>query len=545
MNERFVAETPGVGGVPSPRMTSSCVPRERGVRAPRLHRKAYGALGSTRSTSEFEVERAVPAHWARRGRVWVSYVLRRRSACAERPLHLGVGRLFLALILSIATPLLRADHVEKDGKIHVTYWEKWVSFEGIAMQATIDAFNRSQDKIVVDYYPTSQVDRKVLVATAGGDPPDVAGLWVQNIATFADANALMPLDEFIRADGMTQQQWLERYYPAFAHICTYRGQVFAGISTPAVIALHWNKTLFRAAGLDPERPPRTVVELNEYARRLTKRDPQTGRLVQMGFLPQEPGWWPWIFARWFGGELFDGKDITVGTDPRVFAAMKWVATFTEENGRDDVRTFASGFAGQASTAQSAFMNGKIAMTFQGVWFDNYIRQYKPGLEYGIGPWPEAVPGVKDFAMAEADVLTIPRGAKNPRAAWEFIKFANSHNPQARTREELTGIELTCFLQAKTSPLRAWSPFFTTHHPHPHIGIFRELSASPNAVSVPQIGLWQEYNREFMAVFEQTRQLLSPPEEALAYCQKRMSESWARYQKSLIRHGQVAAKEEEP
>ena len=23
-------------------------------------------------------------------------------------------------------------------------------------------------------------------------------------------------------------------------------------------------------------------------------------------LPQEPGWWPWIFADWFGGELFDG-----------------------------------------------------------------------------------------------------------------------------------------------------------------------------------------------------------------------------------------------
>jgi len=448
----------------------------------------------------------------------------------------------LAALTSFGVSAARADHVGEDGKIHVIYWEKWVSFEGVAMQATIDAFNASQDKIVVDYYPTSQVDRKVLVATAGGDPPDVAGLWVQNIATFADANALMPLDDFIRADGFTTEQWLERYYPAFAHICSYRGHVFAGISTPAVIALHWNKAMFRAAGLDPERPPRTLAELNEFSRRLTKRDPQTGRITQMGFLPQEPGWWPWIFVYWFGGSLFDGRSITASTDPHNLEAMKWVARFAEENGADDVRTFFSGFAGQASTPQSAFMNGKIAITFQGVWFDNYIRQYKPGLEYGVAPWPEIVPGVKDFAMAEADVLTIPRGARNPQAAWAFIKYANSHNPNAHSREELTGIELTCFLQAKSSPLRSWSPYFEEHHPHPYIAMFRALSASPHAVSVPQIGLWQEYNREFMSVFEETRNLTSTPADALAYCQKRISESWTRYQKSLVRHGQIAAKE---
>ncbi|ATC63842.1 hypothetical protein CMV30_07720 [Nibricoccus aquaticus] len=436
-------------------------------------------------------------------------------------------------------PAARADVVGKDGKIHVTYWEKWVSFEGVAMQATVDAFNRSQDKVVVEYFPTSQVDRKVLVAAAGGDPPDVAGLWVQNIASFADAGALMPLDEFIREDGMTSDAWLARYYPPFAHICAYRGQVFAGISTPAMIALHWNKTLFREAGLDPERPPRTVEELDDFARKLTKRDAQTGRITQLGFLPQEPGWWPWIFARWFGGELFDGESITVGTDARNLAAMRWVARYTEENGRDEVRTFASGFGGQALNAQSAFMNGKIAMVFQGVWFDNYIRQYKPGLDYGVGPWPEAVAGVKDFAMAEADVLVIPRGAKNPRAAWEFIKFANTSNAAAKTREDLTGIELTCFLQAKSSPLREWSPFFEKRHPHPFIGIFRELSASPHAVSVPQVGLWQEYNREFMAVFEQTRTLMAKPEAALAECQARVSASWERYKRSLERQRRAA------
>jgi len=443
------------------------------------------------------------------------------------------------LLLTAAVSHARADVVGRDGKIHVTYWEKWVSFEGVAMQTVIDAFNASQDRIVVDYFPVSQIDHKTLIATAGGDPPDVAGLWVQNIATFADAEALWPLDEFIQSDGMTTEAWLARYYPIFAKICSYRGHVYAGISTPAVIAFNWNRTLFREAGLDPDRPPRNLAELEEFSRKLTKRNPKTGALTQVGFLPQEPGWWPWIFADWFGGELFDGHAITCGTDPHVLAMMKWVAGVSKTYGADDLQTFASGFSGQLLSAQSSFMNGKVAMVFAGVWMDNYIHQYKPGLDYAAGPWPEAAPGITDFAMAESDVLTIPRGAKNPHAAWEFIKYANTANLHAQSREQLQGIELTCFLQDKTSPLREWSPYFTQHHPHPFIKVFRALSASPHAVCVPQMGIWQEYHREFTAAFEDVRLLHKTPEQALQYCQARMSASWSQYLLSLERHHQIS------
>ena len=139
-------------------------------------------------------------------------------------------------------------------------------------------------------------------------------------------------------------------------------------------------------------------------------------------------------------------------------------------------------------------------------------------------------------------MTIPRGAKNPHAAWEFIKYANSANLQAKSREELQGIEVTCYLQAKTSPLREWSPFFTQHHPNPYINVFRSLSASPHAECVPQMGIWQEYHREFTAAFEDVRLLHKTPAEALAYCQSRMADSWKHYLVSLERHHQVSPME---
>jgi multiple sugar transport system substrate-binding protein len=404
------------------------------------------------------------------------------------------------------------------------------------MRQVVERFNRSQDRIVVEYFATSSINRKTLIATAGGDPPDVAGLWAQTVAQFADAQALTPLDELIEADGWTVQEWLDRFEPVFARISTHSGRVYAGISSPAVIAFHWNKTLFRAAGLDPERPPRTVEELDEYSRRLTRRDPRTGDLLQVGFLPQDPGWWPWVFYAWFGGSIFDGRDITIGTDPRNFVAADWIASYTRDLGNADLQKFASGF-GLPGSPDAAFMTGKVAMILQGVWYHNYIRQYRPGLDYGVGRWPAAAPGLEDFCLAEADTLVIPRGARNPKAAWEFIKYVNSHNPDARSFEELEGNELLNYLLQKNSPLRSWSPYFAEQHPHPYIGVFRELSQSPHATPVPDIGMYNLIENELRFVFEQIRLLILEPNVALESVHRRLSTAWDRYRLSLERHGQ--------
>jgi len=99
----------------------------------------------------------------------------------------------------------------------------------------------------------SSVDRKTMVAAAGGDPPDVAGLWLNNVYSYADRDALTPLDDFIQRDGQTSEQWLSRYIPVYADMCSYRGKIWGAISTPAVTGLHWNKRMFVEAGLDPDR----------------------------------------------------------------------------------------------------------------------------------------------------------------------------------------------------------------------------------------------------------------------------------------------------
>jgi multiple sugar transport system substrate-binding protein len=452
-------------------------------------------------------------------------------------LRLG-GMLGLALVGASGAC---APGAERDGKVHVVYWEKWTGAEASAMAATVDAFNASQDRIFVEFLSVSGIERKAILATAGGDPPDITGLWVQNVASWADANALTPLDELMAQAGESVEEFLARYEPSYADAMQYDGHVYAVYATPASLALHWNKRAFREAGLDPERPPATIAELYEFSKRLTRRDPATNELTQVGFLPEDPGWWPWAFPDYFGGGLLGpGGEITYDSVAANVESMRWVQSYTELYGVEDLRRFASGF-GMFGSPQFPFFAGRTAMVFQGVWLNNYMRQYAPHLEYGVAAWPAVHPGEAPFTLVEGDMLMVPRGAKHAREAWEFLKYVNSNNPDAQSFEELRGIERTCFLQEKNSPLRVWSPFFAEHHPHPFIGVFRELARSPRAYHAPLMGIFQEYRREINIAFDKVRLGQSAPEPAMAFAQARVAESWREHQQGLARQADRAGK----
>ena len=56
-----------------------------------------------------------------------------------------------------------------------------------------------EEGIWVDFVSMSQIDRKTLISTAAGVPPDVAGLWDTQVLQFASMNALEPLDRLCPA----------------------------------------------------------------------------------------------------------------------------------------------------------------------------------------------------------------------------------------------------------------------------------------------------------------------------------------------------------
>jgi ABC-type sugar transport system permease subunit/ABC-type glycerol-3-phosphate transport system substrate-binding protein len=404
----------------------------------------------------------------------------------------------------------RAESASAAARVHVTYWEKWTGFEREAMRVLVDDFNRSQQRIFVDYMAVSAVSKKTLVATAGGNPPDLAGVVAQEVFNFADKQALTPLDDFARGTNVSA----ERYLPAYWDMGEYEGRLYGVVSVPAVNALHWNKRLFRAAGLDPERPPKTIAELDRFAKRLTRVE--DGRIVQAGFLPSDPTWWAFFWPYFFHGRLWDGGARITLTEAENVRAFTWVQSYAKEHGVLALQNLSATF-GNVASAQDPFLSEKLAMVLQGVWLANYAEVLAPKLEWGAAPFPSVNADDPPVSFVDADMLVIPRGAAHPREAFEFIRFLSE---QANT-------EKLCLLQRKNSPLREVSSSFFEQHKNPYIRMFQALPSSPGARAPLKMGVWTEYRTELHATFQKVWLQQASPEEALAETNARMQLAWDR------------------
>ncbi|MCO5297022.1 MAG: ABC transporter substrate-binding protein [Fimbriimonadaceae bacterium] len=392
-------------------------------------------------------------------------------------------------------------------RVVVTYWEKWTGFEGDAMRAVVDEFNRSQNRIFVKMLSVAGIEDKTLFATAGGNPPDVAGLYGPNVAWYVDDGAILPLDDYCRKFGIKE----EDYIPIYWDICSIRGGLYALPTTPASTALHYNKRLFRQAGLDPEKPPETIEQMDAMAEKLTKRD-ASGRVVQSGFLPAEPGWWNWGWGFVFGGKLWDGKDKITANSPENVRAFEWVQGYSKRYGASDLQSFRSGF-GNFASPQNAFLAEKVAMELQGVWMFNFISQFAPKLEWAAVPFPHPAdrPDLSGLTFADLDILVIPRGAKHPDEAFEFIRYVQSQK----------AMEMLCLGQRKHSPLRKVSDHFWQTSKNPNIRLFAELPGKVAVVSPPKLAIWPEYSAELNAAFDEIALMRKTPKEALDYVQVRV------------------------
>ena len=392
------------------------------------------------------------------------------------------------LVLTLGAGCSRRPDSRMEGRVVVEYWEKWTDFERAAMAARVDEFNNSQDRIFVRFLSVSRVDQKMMLATAGGVPPDIAGLWDLNLPSFSENNALLPLDRLAREAGLRE----EDYNPVFWKLCRYRGHLWALPSTPSVVALHWNKRMFREAGLDPERPPRTLAELESFNEKLTRKHPD-GSLAQIGHMPQEPGWWLPDFPSWFGGASWDGGGRLLLEAASGRAFFNWLESYPARFGGPELFRLRGAF-GNFASPDNPFFNGKVAMILQGVWMDNFIRKYAPaGFTYGVAPFPETDEHPQaPLTIAQTDILVIPAGARHPREAMEFIAFLQKQK----------NMETLCMEQRKLSPLARVSEEFLRNHPHPYLREFQELAQSPRAQPTLCLPTMKEYTNDMLVYANQ-------------------------------------------
>jgi multiple sugar transport system substrate-binding protein len=310
-------------------------------------------------------------------------------------------------------------------------------------QELVTEFNQRNPKVQVriEKVPGTETDAaKLMTAVRSGAGPDVYLLDRFTVAQRAASGLLKELGPYLKKEGKD----LSPDYLDFAwKEVVYANKVFGLPIGTDTRALFYNKKMLRDAGIDlaefdPVKGPMSPERFKEIASKLNKTD-ASGAYTQLGFVPWlEQGWgYSWGYA--FGGKFYDpAQNKVTPTNPGVVAGYQFLYDWAKDLGPEKARTFVDTYwqwpsVGTLPEEQDPFLTGKVAMVLTGQWELPRIKKHAPDLEYSVTFIP-APNGLKS-SWSGGWSLVIPQGAKNPDAAYQFIRFVTD----AHGQEELAKV----------------------------------------------------------------------------------------------------------
>ena len=398
--------------------------------------------------------------------------------------------LFITIILLLTLPFAA------QAKETIVFWYGASQDERVAYEKMIADFERANPDIKVNamLVPMGYIERKLILSVAGGVPPDVVRFYAHLGGEMMSRGGLEPLDDLIKRDKYD----LADFYKVGLEQNTYAGKLYGIPWVLSPNALFYNKTLFKKAGLDPNRPPQTWAELEKYAMKLTKRD-SNGRIQSIGYAdflynPNNFALYLWQS----NGNLLsnDGKK-AIFNSPDGVAALTWMKSFLdrEAGGVKPLQTFTANFKG---ATQDPFGQGVVAMRVDSPFRIPDLKKYFPNLDFGVAGIP-----YKDKPAIEVvgNSLVIPKDSKHREAAWKFIKFAAS-------RTQLTEI---CKVAGRI-PARESVAHRPEFYSDPITRAF--IDQIPYGRTVPIVPGWQEVSDSLARNIERALKGQAPPKAAL-------------------------------
>ena len=199
----------------------------------------------------------------------------------------------------------------------------------------------------------SALNDEAMRAVMSGNGPDVIPVDNPNTAMFASRNTLLDLTPYLAKSKVID---VKQIFPGPLKNATWNGKVYAIPRGANTLALYYNEDLFKAAGLDPNKPPQSWDELYAYAKKLT--NPQK-KVYGIAFsaVGDEEGvfqFLPFIQAT--------GADWDKLNDPGAArAAGFWQKLLDEKLASPDTLSH------RQSEAAATFINGNAAMDINGPW----------------------------------------------------------------------------------------------------------------------------------------------------------------------------------
>ncbi len=338
----------------------------------------------------------------------------------------------------------------------------------LATRAVLRAYLNDRPNVVVEPFVMpaiggSAMDSGPLMAIAAGIPPHVIYVNFRMSSTYLAQGFLEPLEVLLArvlsddprvreiVDG---QRWaadpapeevaaaleaIRQRVPEPAWPVVYREDesgrsherhIWAIPTGTLVMGLQYRKDLFVAAGLDPDRPPRTWEELLDYARRLTRPDRnQYGLSIAGG---QSLGWGTYSFLVSAGARAVIQDEAgqwraAYGTREAAVGVEYLWRLLREPFDRDGRTVSGAAYIG-AGELPLMWQRGQVAMQFDYL-DEELVGQLNPQL-VGIAPVP-AGPGGAAAGEINCRMLGIYSGSslRQKLAAMEYIWFVTSEAAQ--------------------------------------------------------------------------------------------------------------------
>jgi multiple sugar transport system substrate-binding protein len=281
-------------------------------------------------------------------------------------------------------------------------------------EARVAAFQERYPSIQLEVIPQFD-DQKLLTAAASGDLPDILWMDRAKVSSYASRNILMPLDDMVAQAGID----LSQFYEAAVDESTYDGTLYGIPQFMDVRPLYVNLDALGEIGLTAEDIDTSDWDsLTEIGAQLVKSDGD--RVERWGFDPKLADFF-WMWGIGNGGSFIseDGLEATYD-DPKLVEALQWgVGAYDAQGGFQLFDGFRTTFQGNEE-----FARGQVAMTAYENWMLGIIGRTVPDLNFAVLPVRRR--GSDEMvSFTGGPAWAIPASAKDPEAAWTFIKFMNA------------------------------------------------------------------------------------------------------------------------
>jgi sn-glycerol 3-phosphate transport system substrate-binding protein len=291
------------------------------------------------------------------------------------------------LFLIMAVFVLGFSVTTAQAVIEINWWHAHGGRLGEKVNAIAENFNKLQNKYkVVATYKGNYADTMTagIAAFRSKNPPHILQVFEVGTATMMSAKgAIKPVYEVMGESGLpfdpnVYLSTVTSYYT------TREGKMLSMPFNSSTPILYYNVDAFKKAGLDPDKPPKTWEEVEDYSR----------KLVKVGYSGFSTAWISWIhmenFSAW--------HNIPFGTKENGFGGLDTEFIFNSPLQVKHIQQLADWqkekifvYGGRRNLGNAKFSSGEVAMyTESSAGYAGFKKTCEFEFRTSMLPyWPEA------------------------------------------------------------------------------------------------------------------------------------------------------------